>query len=343
MSAYVTRPSVVLPAHKITTAEISDDIRDHHPHHPRLRVALRVVEGCGVTSRFFTRPLTEAVAAKGLLERIRTAFEDACAMAEDAARHALEAHGVEAHEVDAVITSHSTSWAVPNLDIQLIERLGLRPGVSRLAQTNLACAGGVQSLIRATDYVRSRPGAKVLVVVSEVLSAVYHRDEDSIESMIYKALFGDSAGACLVTDAPLGPGFAIEDTFEFVLPDSQDRYWGRLDTAGLHFDSSRKAVSAPADALPHLQEWLGTWRPEFAVVHPGGPRIIDDTARGIGLTPEDAHHSHTSLTENGNLGGNAVLDILRRTHQTPPPAGAEGLVVAFGPGFTVAAARGTWH
>lgn len=340
MRAHVTEPVVVLPANKITTAEIIEDIRDRHRDHPRLPVLLRVVEGCGVESRFFTRPFTEAVADTGVARRMSTAFADARDMAVEAAQKALRYNGLAPKDVDAVITSHTTGWGLPNLDVHLVAQLGLRPDVSRIALTTAACAGGAQALTRAADLCRARPGTTVLVVVSEVLSAIYHRDEDTVESMIYKALFGDSAGACVVTSEPLGPGFAIESTFEFVLPDSLDRYWTRLDAAGLHFNSTKKAPAAARDALPHVLDWLGSWRPSFGMIHPGGPKIITDTAAAIGVDPR---HSHDSLAENGNLGGNAVLDVLRRTHGSPPPAGEGGLLLAFGPGFTVAGARGTWR
>nr|BBG91909.1 type III polyketide synthase [Streptomyces sp.] len=342
MPAYVSEPVTVLPPHKITTAEICEDVRAHHGDHPRLPTILRVIEGCGVAERYFTRPFPEAVAAVGVEHRLRSAFGDASAMAEEAARRALEGGGLTATDVDIVITSHTTSWAVPNLDAHLVVSLGLRPGVARIPLTSLACAGGAQALIRAADQLKARPGAKVLVVVAEALSTIYHRDEDSVESMIYKALFGDSAGACVVTDVPRGPGLVIEETFEFLLPDSLDRYWGHADLAGLHFNSTRKALAAPGQAVPHVLEWLGDRRPAFAVVHPGGPRIITETIAALGLAPDHGHHSFNSLAQNGNLGGNAVLDVLRRTHTTPPDPGAEGLMVAFGPGFAVAGVRGRW-
>lgn len=340
MLAHVTEPVVVLPANKVITAEISADIADRHRDHPRLPVLLRVVDGCGVESRYFARPLAETVAVTDVAHRAGAAFADARVMAVEAARKALRHNGLTPADVDAVITSHTTGWAVPNLDIHLVAELGLRPEVARIALTTSACAGGAQALARAADLCRARPGATVLVVVSEVLSAIYHRDEDSVESVIYKALFGDSAGACVVTGEPLGPGFAIESTFEFVLPDSLDRYWGHLDTTGLHFNSTKKALTAPRDALPHVLTWLGPWRPSFGIIHPGGPRIIADTAAAVGVDPR---HSLASLSENGNLGGNAVLDVLRRTHTTPPAPGERGLLLAFGPGFTVAGLRGTWR
>ncbi|MGW8375606.1 PhlD [Streptomyces sp. ODS28] len=343
MPAHVSEPVTVLPPYKVTTAEIGADVRARHAEHPRLPVFLRVIEGCGVAERYFTRPFEEVVAANGAAHRMSSAFTDAAGLAVEAARGALEHTGLHAAEVDAMITSHTTSWAVPNLDVRLVAELGLRPEICRLPMGSLACAGGAQALIRAADLLKARPGAKVLVVVAEVLSAIYHRDEDSVESMIYKALFGDSAGACVVTDAPLGPGLAVEETFEYVLPDSLDRYWGRVDAAGLHFDSTKKALAAPGEAMPRVLEWLRGWRPSFAVIHPGGPRIITGTTAALGLDAGSARHSLDSLEQSGNLGGNAVLDILRRSHASPPAPGTGGLLLAFGPGFTVAAVRGIWN
>lgn len=342
MPAHITLPAVVLAAHEVTAAQIRADVSDRHPDHPRLQAMLRVVEGCGVRTRYFTRPLTEAATDTGVEHRVRTAFADACAMATIAAQKALSDSGLAAADIDAIVTSHSTSWAVPGLDVHCVASLGLRPDVTRIPLTTLACAGGAQALIRAADFVRARPGSKVLVLVAEVLSAIYHRADNTMESVIYKALFGDSAGACVVSDAVLGPGFAIESTFEYLLPCSQDRYWGQLDAAGMHFASTKKAATAPRDALPAVLEWLGDWRPSFAVVHPGGPRIITEVADGLGLRDADVAHSFDSLAENGNLGGNAVLDVLRRTHGTPPEAGSGGMLVAFGPGFALAGARGHW-
>ena len=344
MPAYVSEPVVVLPPHKITTAEICEDVRNHHPRHPRLPRILEVIEGCGVEERYFTRPLVEAGSATGVEHRVNTAYADASAMATDAARRALERSGLAATDVDAVVTSHTTSFAVPNLDVHLLADLELRPDVSRIHLGTLACAGGAQALIRATDLVRAHPEATVLVVVSEVPSTIYHQDEDSMESMIYRALFGDSAGACLVTGTVREPGgLAVEDTFEYVLPHSQDRYWGHMDAAGIHFLSTKKALTAPEEAMPHLKEWLDGRLPDFAVIHPGGPRIVTGAAEALGLRPEDAHHSLDSLREHGNLSGNAVLDVLRRTHTDPPAPGAEGVMAAFGPGFTVACLQGRWH
>ncbi|MFF2411785.1 PhlD [Streptomyces sp. NPDC058092] len=348
MPAYIARPSTVFPAHKVTTAEISDDIRTHHPDHQRLPAILRIIGNTGVQTRYFTRPLTAPTVsgAAGIGERATAAFEDALDLGEEAARRTLTARQVRPTDVDAIITTHSTGWAVPNLDIHLVDRLGLRPDVRRIALTTMACAGGTQALIRAIDMVTARPGATVLVVAAEVISAVYNHADDAVEHMIYKALFGDSAAATLVTDQPLGPGLVVDtpaDTYEHVLPDSLTRYHGRADAAGFHFDSTKEALSAADDVLPDLLDWLGPNIVDFAVIHPGSQRIITDTATALGLDTHDTRHSTDTLTDEGNLGGVSVLRILERTHTEPPPTGATGVAVAYGPGFVTAAIRGTWQ
>ncbi|MEU6678573.1 PhlD [Streptomyces sp. NPDC046925] len=345
MPAYVSRPKTVFGDHKVTTAEIADDIRAHHPDHPRLAAILRVVGNCGVHTRYFTRPLDTPciTGTAGITERAETAFRDAVDMAERAAHAALDAAGLAPADIDAIVTAHVTGWAVPNLDVHVSARLGLRPTVRRIALTTLACAGGAQALLRAADLVAARPGSKVLVVASEVISTIYNHADSTIESMIYKALFGDAAAAAIVTDEPSGPGIAIDDSFEYVLPDSLDRYQGRIATDGFHFDSTKKALTAADDVLPAVMNWHGPRAPDFAVIHPGSPRIIADTTEALGLAPHDARHSTETLADEGNLGGVSVLRVLERTHAAAPADGARGMMVAFGPGFATAALRCHWQ
>ncbi|MEU6979632.1 PhlD [Streptomyces sp. NPDC046371] len=354
MPVHITRPHTVLPAHKVSTSEIVDDILARHPGHPRRAALPRFLSSLKVNTRYFTRPLSSpTISGDGDVEqRATAAFADALDMAADAATRALDAanlsRGPDGYaDIDAVITTHSTGWSVPNLDIHLIGRLHLRPTVRRIALTTMACAGGTQALIRAVDHLAAHPGSKVLVVAAEVISSVYNHNDTSVEAMIYKGLFGDSAAACIVTDTPLGPGFTVDspaDTLEYVLPDSLDRYAGRIGADGMHFDSTKAALTAADDVLPTLLDWLGPDRIiDWAAIHPGSPRIICDTAEALGLDDHDSRHSIATLADEGNLGGVSVLRVLERTHGEPPVDGATGLLVAYGPGFTTAALCGTWR
>jgi predicted naringenin-chalcone synthase len=95
--------------------------------------------------------------------------------------------------------------------------------------------------------------------------------------------------------------------------------------------------------MPAVTDWLAGRGVDVPVIHPGSKPIILDTADALGLTLADARHSLDTLAEEGNLGGVSVLRVLERTHDEPPADGASALVIAYGPGFSVSALRGTWH
>ena len=342
MAAYVSRPALRFPEHEITLDDILDDIRTTHPDHERLGAVLRIVNRTGVRRRRFTRPLDEVSATEPTDVRNDRAFADLARLGEEAARAVLAAQDLPPDRVDAVITSHSTGIAIPGLDVHLINALGMAPTVRRIPMTQLGCAGGAFALAIAADHLRAHPGARILVVVAEALSTVYQHSDTSLESMIYKALFGDSAGAVVVTDTPRGGGLVIEDTWMYTLPDTIERYRAHLDTTGQHFESTRAALLSTNELLPPLLDWYGPVQPQYVVAHTGGPRILDDLEAGLGGDAKLFEPSRASLRERGNLGGTAVLDVLDRHYAMPPAADASGLLLGLGPGFTAAALSGHW-
>ncbi|MFC5646542.1 PhlD [Kitasatospora cinereorecta] len=353
MGVYISRPAVHLPAHLIPRQRIHDDMVDRHGDHPRLGTVRRILAQMPAERRF-SQPWEVVVAERGLAERNRTAFADLAAMGTTAARHLLDRYGVAPDRVDCVVTSHSTGDAVPGLDVYLAAELGLRPDVRRRPLTQLGCNGGAHGLVMAVEAVRANPGSLVLLVVAESLSSIYHHGDTGVEMMVYKALWGDSGTAVLVSDRPLGPGLRVEDTWEYLLPDSHRRYRKRLDETGVHFDSERSAPQSIKGISPALRRWLarplpgapaadgGPWPLDFTVSHTGGPAILRDLGEQLGLGDEALRHSWDSLDRSGNLGGASVLDVLDRTHAAPPPAGATGLLIGFGPGFAVSALKATW-
>lgn len=347
MPVHVSRPAVVFPPYEVELDQILADIKTHHADHAELRRILRIVGRTGVRSRRFTRPLDEVGRRESIEPRNRRTFADVCALGAEAARAVLAEQGVEPTQVDCVVTSHSTGVAIPGLDVHLFNALGLRPDVRRIPMTQLGCTGGALALVRAAEQVRARPGSRVLVVVAEALSTVYQHSDDSIEAMIYKVLFGDSGGAVLVSDAPLGTGLVVEDTWEFTLPNTTERQRLRLDDLGQHFDSTADALKSMGELVSPLLDWYrrsaGQDTPDFWVAHTGGPRILSDLEDGVGCDRKLLQHSWESLRERGNLGGVAVLDVLDRLYATPPGPGASGVLIGLGPGFAAAACRAVWH
>lgn len=343
MTVVVSRPVVRTAPYWVSTEEIAEDLRVRHPEHPGLALWLRMLGHTGVTERPWVAPLAETADRAGVGERSRAAYEGARRLAVDAARESLRGAGLVAGDVDCLVTTHTTSWTVPGLDVDLVRLLGLRPDVSRVGLATVACAGGAHALVQAARYVRARPGARVLVVAAEALSTLYHPRTPTLQSVLYGGLFGDAGGAVVVSDASAdlaGSGGLLEvgSTWEYVLPDSEDAYWGVIDADGLFFDSGRDAKKAAGRVVPVLAEWLKERPVDWAAIHPGGPGIITGTLSGLGLDPDTGgRHSFASLAH-GNLGGVALLDVLARTLEGGPAAG-EGVAVAYGPGFTTTALR----
>ncbi|MFD4163111.1 PhlD [Streptomyces cyaneofuscatus] len=254
-------------------------------------------------------------------------------------REALTRSGLGPKDIDLLVTTHTTSWTIPGLDVNLVEPLGLRPDVERIGLATAACVGGAHGLVHAVRALRGRPGGRALVVAAEDLSTLYLAgpEELRMQDVLYAGLFGDAAGAAVVhTVEAAGAGDLVaEDVWELVLPDSSGAYWGVIHEHGVTFDSGKEATTAPGRVLPYLTGWLDGRTVDWAAVHPGGPGIISGTLSGLGLDEEKAgQHARDSLA-GGNLGGVAVLDVLERTLGEGAVSGP-GVMVAFGPGFTAA-------
>ncbi|MEW1672031.1 PhlD [Streptomyces noursei] len=345
MRAHISRPVIRLAPHKVLTEEVIDDIRTHHPLHEKIRSIPRHLTKSGVHTRYFSHPIDSPFVGgtAGITDRTAQAYADAVDMAEAAARQLLAEQAVDPEEVDVLVTSHSVSGGrLPGVDIPLAERLGLRPNVRRIPLSTVACAGGATTIARAADMLAARPDDTILGVVTEPLSTTYSHADKEVQDMIFKGLFGDAATAFLATSASRGPGLRVEDTLEYRLPHSQQAYFTLPGDDAVHFGSTKASLKAVQACLPELRSWLAGQPTDVPVIHTGSPDIINSVARALGLDETAAYRSHASLAALGNIGGSAVLDVLSRVHDDPPAPGSKVTIVSFGPGFVMAANRGTW-
>jgi alkylresorcinol/alkylpyrone synthase len=70
-------------------------------------------------------------------------------------------------------------------------------------------------------------------------------------------------------------------------------------------------------------------------VHPGGPRILDVVANGLGLGEADLAASRNTLAEHGNCSSPTVLLTLSDLLKRPDGLGGPAVALAFGPGLTL--------
>ncbi|MCQ9130146.1 type III polyketide synthase [Streptomyces hilarionis] len=285
-------------------------------------------------------------------ERTAPAWEAVQSYGERAARGALQIAGLDATDVDCLITSHSTTPALPGLDLALSNRLGLRGDAMLLPATQWACVAGTRSLALAADLVAADPDRVVLVVISEALSTTYQPADDTLESLIVRLLFADTAVAAVVTGRRRRESvLRLDAAWHHTLPGTQDLH--RLDTRadGAHFVMDRRGPRAVQETVTAMWEWLrlryrddpDSWHPDVLLAHPGGTRVLEYMEQTMPDTWPSGllRHSRASYTS-GNRGGAAVFDILRRAHDAGQKPGDRAVLYAAAPGLTATALAGEW-
>jgi len=125
--------------------------------------------------------------------RIAGAGEETSVMAARAAVRAMEMAGVTAPELDMIIVGTITPEMIMPSSACLVQKeIGAENAFA--FDVSAACSGFVYALEIADRYVKNAPDMKILVIGAETLSArVDWQDRNTC------VLFGDGAGACVVT------------------------------------------------------------------------------------------------------------------------------------------------
>ncbi|WP_328874774.1 PhlD [Streptomyces sp. NBC_00287] len=346
----VIAPAVSLPVHQVTTDEVLERIAQMYPDHPQLDRVFDVIGATTVRTRWYTRPLAEQFGNHGTLaERTREHLRDCLDLAERAARASLREAGLAPEQITALVVTSATGHSMPGLDVKLVERLGLSPSIRRIPVTQMACGGGSFAISMAAELVVARPEAKVLVVCADVFSHYLHEGDTGMDGMIFKALLGDAAGACVVRDRSNGRHMEIVNSFNCMDVTACDVVGTYVDNDGLHTRNSPKLMGVIRGLLPGLREWLehnapadSDGKPEFIVSHTGSPRVLECFIEGLECAPELFDPARDSLSELGNLGSVSLLDGLERTFAKPPESGAHGVILGIGPGIFITAVKAIW-
>ncbi|MDD2712745.1 MAG: ketoacyl-ACP synthase III [Simplicispira sp.] len=145
------------------------------------------------------------VARTGISARHFAAPDVACSdMALDACRHALQAAGREANEIDLIIVATSTPDMVfPSTAAILQNKLGANGCAAFDVQA--VCSGFIYALTVADAMIRAGAASRALVVGSEIFSRLLDFNDRGT-----CVLFGDGAGA-VVLEASDTPGILASD------------------------------------------------------------------------------------------------------------------------------------
>ena len=262
------------------------------------------------------------------------------ALATEAATHALASAGCMAQDMDAVVVSTCTGYLCPGLSGYVAERLGLRPDVQAFDLVGQGCAAALPNLQLGAALLASGACERVLSVCVEVSSAAMYLDNDP-GVLISACLFGDGAGAAVLSRTPGAAGRQIEwkGSTSLLVPARRNALKFEQRAGMLRNILTREV---PALAADHAQQVLNTMLVQAGldqqdisawIMHAGGRDVLLALERQLQLAPGDLRYSAAMLRDYGNLSSAFVYFVLQAALQDNAPGGWWWLS-SFGAGFS---------
>ena len=279
-------------------------------------------------------------------ERMSLYLEHAAPLAVDVARRALGAVPGEV-QVGLLIFVTSTGFIAPGVDVAVIKELGLPRTTSRVVVNFMGCAAAMNGIRMATDYVRANPDKKALVICLEI-SSVNAVFADDINEVITHSLFGDGCGAVVVGASevrhPIPAGnIVIRETFSHLLDGAEDGIVLGVNHNGITCELAEdlpgyiyRGVDPVISAILR-SHGLGKSDIDLWAIHPGGPKIIDESAHSLGLDPACAEASWDILARFGNMLSVSLIFVLEQmaNRTSDDNRVSTGIAFSFAPGVTL--------
>jgi len=294
-----------------------------------------VFANAGIERRYSVRPLDWFDAPHGWSERTQAYVEGGSELFVQAAQKALAEAGLDAADVDVIVTVSSTGIATPSLEARVGARMGFRASAARVPVFGLGCAGGVSGLSIGARLARAVPGEVVLVVSVELCTLAFRGDRGGKADVISSALFGDGAAAAVLRAEGEPAALQIGPAAEHTWPGTLDIMGWSVDPIGFGVVLSRslprfveQRLAAPAR---RFIKNAGLDAPRL-ISHPGGAKVLDAVETALELQKGTLRDERDVLRGYGNMSAPSVLFVLERALKR----GLRGQTVlsALGPGFT---------
>tara|TARA_R110002072_G_scaffold15856_33_gene62897 strand:- start:3465 stop:4430 length:966 start_codon:yes stop_codon:yes gene_type:complete len=264
--------------------------------------------------------------------------ETTSTLAIEAARNALEAAGVDASEIGLIVLATATpDYTFPATATQVQQALGCRGGIAFDVQA--VCSGFLYAMATADSLLRTGMAKKALVIGAETFSRILDWEDRTT-----CVLFGDGAGAVVLEAQDVaedGPGILATrlhadgehcDLLHVDGGPSSTGTVGKLRMKGR--EVFRHAVVNLAEVLGEVLADVDMTidAVDWVVPHQANARILDATARKLGLPAERVivtvdRHANTSAASVP-----LALDVATRDGRIKP--GDLVMFEAMGGGFT---------
>jgi len=330
---------------EVITAEFSKLVS---PDGSKQIVIERIHQATGVQYRNLTLPLEAYKDVVGFGATNDVFIKVGLELGEEVIAGALKKVGIEAVEVDLIISTSVTGIAVPAIDSLLIPILNFRPDIKRIPSFGLGCIAGATGIARIHDFLLGNPNGVAVLLSVELCSLTVQRDDLSMANIVASGLFGDGAAAVVMVGEEKAKTLGISgpkvlDSCSRVFEVSTDSIGWDINDTGFHIVLSAevpKMVQSrlDEDVIKFLQKHnlqksdISHW-----IVHPGGPKVIIAVSESLGISDSQLDITWKSLAAKGNLSSASILHVLQDIFydhgRINPLAGEYGLMISMGPGF----------
>jgi predicted naringenin-chalcone synthase len=266
--------------------------------------------------------------------RLNVYDDHACALAISAIKDAK----INVAEITHLITISCTGMSAPGLDIALVKALELDPEIYRTSINFMGCYAAIHGLKQADAIARSEPDAKVLVVSVE-LCTLHFQDENKQDYITSNLLFADGA-ACFQVNSKAGK-WKIDSFYSKLYLEAENSMAWHIDSKGflmkldaevpdMIFRNIKGFVEAAIQKCGDLDIRNISW-----LIHPGGRKILEATARALSLKNEDLAASFGVLKNYGNMSSATLIFILKEMFESDQK---HLFMAGFGPGITMESA-----
>lgn len=249
-------------------------------------------------------------------------------------------------EITHLITMSCTGMYAPGLDIEMVEKLGLKRSVERTCINFMGCYAAFNALKAANAICKANPEAKVLIIGVE-LCTLHFQKSTANDDLVANAIFADGAAAVLLqANPPSGKALSLEGFYCDLEPDGKDDMAWHIKDFGFEM---RLSSYVPQLLEGKIKELIGRLLQNYHLqmsdidlfaIHPGGRRILERIEHSLNLPKKANVLAYEVLKQYGNMSSVTVLFVLKHlmNQMDWEQHDQRILSMAFGPGLTLESA-----
>jgi alpha-pyrone synthase len=233
-----------------------------------------------------------------------------------------------------IITVSCTGFYAPGLDTEIQHAFGMAAGVNRVGINFMGCFGAITALKTADAICKADVNNEVLIVCLE-LCTLHYQYGDRLDDLVSNALFGDGAAAVIMGSRENKGLVSIDKGHSLLIPEGKNHMGWHIRNYGFEMILSSEV---PRLIEENLKEHLNAWEshsPDCTwLVHPGGPKILDQCEKILDKELGTLIHSRSILADKGNMSSGSVLFVLKEWLEHAAVKETTACLLAFGPGLS---------